>query len=95
MVAPIMQAQEGQAPGLGQAAGDAEVEQRGAAVGQHEEVAAVQVAVEDAVEHARPPGSRSSPVRTTASVSMPAAFMPATSSKREPVEPLHHEHRGG
>jgi hypothetical protein len=34
-----------------QAAGDAEVEQRGAAVGQHEQVPAVQVAVEDAVDH--------------------------------------------
>ena len=34
-----------------EAADDAEVEQRGAPVGQHEEVAAVEVAVEDAVDH--------------------------------------------
>ena len=36
---------------MGQPADDAEVEQRRAPVGQHEQVAAVQVAVEDAVDH--------------------------------------------
>ena len=43
--------EQGQALGLGQAAGDAEVEQRGLAGGEDEEVAGVQVAVEDAVQH--------------------------------------------
>ena len=51
VVPPMQQAQEGEPLGLVEAAGDAEVEQRGAAVGQHEQVAAVQVAVEDAVDH--------------------------------------------
>ncbi len=45
------QAQEGQARRLVEASGDAEVEQRHPPVGLHEEVAAVQVAVEHAVEH--------------------------------------------
>ena len=52
--------------------------------GMHEEVAAVQVAVEDAVDHGALDEARSCPVRTTASVSMPAACMPATSSKVKP-----------
>ena len=43
--------EEGQALGLGQAPGDAEVEQGGLAGGKDEEVAGVQVAVEDAVQH--------------------------------------------
>ena len=45
------QAQEGEPPRLREAADDAEVEERGAAVGQDEEVPAVEVAVEDAVDH--------------------------------------------
>ena len=39
-------------PDLRQTTGHAEVEERGAAVGLHDQVAAVQVAVEDAVDHA-------------------------------------------
>ncbi len=45
------QAEEREAPRLGEAADDAEVEQGGAAVGEHEQVPAVEVAVEDAVDH--------------------------------------------
>ena len=44
------QPHERQPPRCREPPGDAEVEQRGAAVGHHEEVAAVEVAVEDAVE---------------------------------------------
>ena len=54
------QAQERQPAALVEPAGDAEVEQRDAAVGLDEEVAAVQVAVEDAVEH-RPLEERDHP----------------------------------
>ena len=43
--------QEGLALGLVESAGDAVVEQCGAPIGQHEQVATVEVAVEDAVEH--------------------------------------------
>ena len=45
------QAEERHALLLGHPGGDAEVEQRDAPVGEHEQVAAVQVAVEDAVHH--------------------------------------------
>ena len=45
------QRQERHALGLVEPAGDAEVHEHGAAVGLHHQVAAVQVAVEDAVQH--------------------------------------------
>jgi hypothetical protein len=54
------ESKEGDAVRLAETARDAEVEQDGPAVGLHEEVAAVQVSVEDAVEH-RPLEARDQP----------------------------------
>ncbi len=72
-------------------ADDAEVEQGGAPVGQHEEVAAVQVAVEDAVDHGALHEARSWPVRTTSSVSMPAPLHAGDVVELEARQPLHDE----
>ena len=88
---PDQQREQGQALGLGQPAGDAEVEQRGLARRQHEEVPAVQVPVEDAVEqgaleeadHAGPHD------RLGVDAGRPHAVDVA---EVEAVEPLHHEH---
>ena len=75
-------------------AGDAEVHQHGAAVGPHHEVAAVQVAVEDAVEH-RALHERHEPrvqhrFGVDAGVLHRGHVVP-----RDAVEPFHHEHASG
>ena len=69
--------------------------QHGAAVGLHHEVAAVQVAVEDAVEHRafheRRRARRAAPLRCRRR----RRASPATSSHANAVEPFHHEHAPG
>ena len=85
------QHQEREALRLVEAAGDAEVHQHGAAVGLHHQVAAVQVAVEDAVEH-RAFHERDEPgvqhrLGVDAGVVHRRHVVP-----RDAVEPLHHEH---
>ena len=88
------QAEEGQPPRLGQAADDAEVEQGGAAVGEHEQVPAVQVAVEDAVDHgalheADHPGADDG-LGVDAGVAHAGHVV-----ELEALEPLHHQHARG
>ena len=85
------QAEEGEAAGLVEAADDAEVEQRGAAVGEHEEVPAVQVAVEDAVDH----GALHEPDHPGAhdGLGVDAGVLHAGHVvELEALEPLHHQH---
>ena len=80
------QAQEREPLALVEPAGDAEVEQRGATVGQHEQVAAVQVAVEHAVQQ-RALEERDQARRAAArSVSMPAALHPVRVVERRSPE---------
>ena len=91
------QAEEGEAALLVEAAGDAEVEERdrSAPVGQHEQVPAVEVAVEDAVEHgALQEGDHPRPDQA-GGVDAGLGCMPSTSSKAKPDEPLHHQHPPG
>ena len=85
------QHQERHALRLVEPAGDAEVHEHGAAVGLHHQVAAVQVAVEDAVQH-RAFHEADEPACSTASVSTPASCIAATSSHGMPSQPFHHEH---
>ena len=84
------EAQEREALRLGEPTGHAEVEQRGAAVGLHDEVAAVQVAVEDAVDH-RALERRDEP-RLQERVRVDAGRVHRLDVvEREPVEALHHQ----
>ena len=88
------QAEEGQAPRLGQAADDAEVEQGGAAVGEHEQVPAVEVAVEDAVDH----GALHEPDHPGADDGLGVDAGVAHAGhvvELEALEALHHEHPRG
>ena len=78
------QAQEGQAPGLVEAAGDAEVEQGHAAVGLHEAGCRRAGRRGRRRRAARLRGRRSSAARRTASVSMPAARMASASPHAKP-----------
>ena len=78
------QAEERQPPRLGEAADDAEVEQGRAAVGQHEEVPAVQVAVEDAVDHGALHEADHARADDGLGVDAGVAACPATSSNLKP-----------
>ena len=86
------QPQERESLRLGEAAGDPEVEEHGAPARLDEEVPAVQVAVEDAVEHGALEAARSSPARRTAVVSTPASCIACDVVEREALEALHDEH---
>ena len=77
------QPQEGEPTRFAEPTDDAEVEQRGAAVGEHEQVPGMQVAVEDAVDE-RPFHEGDHPGADHGGVSMPARCMLSTSSKPKP-----------
>ena len=88
------QAEEREAARLVEAADDAEVEERGAAVGEHEQVPAVEVAVEDAVDH----GALHEPDHPGAHdlLGVDAGVLHAGDVvELEALEPLHHEHPRG
>ena len=71
--------------------GHAEVEQRGAPVGLHHEVAAVQIAVEDAVDHR--PLERRDEAGLEQRVGVDAGRVHRLDVvEREPAEPFHHQH---
>ncbi len=88
------QAEEREAAGLVEAPDDAEVEERGATVGEHEQVPAVQVAVEDAVDH----GALHEPDHPGAHhrLGVDAGVLHAGDVvELEALEALHHEHPRG
>jgi hypothetical protein len=84
-------AQEREALRLGHPAGDAVVEQRDASLRHHEQVAAVKVAVEDAVDHRALEERDQQGAHQLVGVD-PGAVHPLDVLVLEPVETLHHEH---
>ena len=72
--------------------GDPEVEEHGAAVGLDEEVPAVQVAVEDAVEQRALEAGDEPGAQDLASVSSPECVHGRDVVEREAAQPLHDEH---
>ena len=78
----------------GQPPDDAEVEQRRASVGQHEQVAAVQVAVEDAVDQ-RALHEGDHPGADHGLGVDPGVAHPGDVVEAEPGDPLHHEDPAG
>ena len=84
VVPPMSSCKKRETLPLAEAAGDAVVEQGDAAVALDEEVAAVQVAVEDAVQQGALRGRRPSRPCSTAAVSIPADRIPSTSSHAKP-----------
>ncbi len=85
------QPEEREPAGLGEPADDAEVEQRGAPIGLHEQVAAVQVAVEDAVDH-RPLHEGDHPGADHRGGVDAGATHALDVVEREAGQPLHHQH---
>ena len=85
------QPEEGEPLLLVEPTGDAEVEQRGAAVGLHDEVAAVQVAVEDAVDQRTLERRDEAGLEQRVGVDAGAVHR-LDVFEREAAQPLHHEH---
>ena len=86
--------QERQPAIAGQPADDAEVEQRRASVGQHEQVAAVQIAVEHAVDHRS--FDQRDHRRAHDGLGVDTGILHAGDVVEvEPVDPLHHQHPPG
>ena len=85
------QPDERETPWLAHPTGDAEVEQRGLAVGAYVEVAAVEVAVKHAVDE-RPLHETDHPGSDHGMGVDPVGFIGLEVVEREPVEAFHHEH---
>ena len=83
--------QEGQATFAGQPTDDAEVEQRGATVGEHEQIAAVQVAMEHPVDHRSLDQGDHRRADDRLGVDT-GALHPCDVIEVEPVDALHHQH---
>ena len=92
--APDEQREQGQALRLGQPSGDAEVEQRDLPRRQHEEVPAVQVAVEDPVDHGALEEADHAGPHDRLGVDAGGAHA-LDVAEVEPVEALHHQHPAG